>query len=154
MFLNKKKSWVYFLQRCLVLHNNFTRRTNTRNGDKMKDCVFSGPMNAQFLDCSETPPTSCICLLCIAPPSCSFSVSQKYLTEFNFKEGKFKLANSLRGFSAEVSCELEVRQNTIAAGAHGRGGWCLLVAKEQRPKAATLKACLSDLLPYPFTFHG
>lgn len=149
MILNKKKSWVYFLQHSLILHNNFTRRTNTRNGDKMKDGVFSGPMNAQFLGCSGTPPASCICLLCIAPPSCSFSVSQKYLTEFNFKEGKFKLASSLRGFSAEVSWALEVKQKTIAAGAH------ILVAKKQSPKAASLKARLSDLLPYPFTFiHG
>lgn len=109
-------------------------------------------MNAQFLDCSGTPPASHIHLLCIAPPSCSFSVSQKYLTEFSFKEGEFKLANSLKGFSAEVSWALEVKQNTIAAGAHGRGGWCLLVAKKQSPKAASLKAHLSDLLPYPFTF--
>lgn len=41
------------------------------------------------------------------------------------------MANSLRLFSAEVSCELGMRQNTIAAGAHGRGGGCLLAANSR-----------------------
>lgn len=78
--------------------------------------------------------------LSIAPPSCRFSVSQKYLMEFSFKEGKFKLANSQREFSAEVSCELEVRQNAIAAEAHSRGSCGLSAAKKQRPKTGSLKA--------------